>query len=157
VDSSVNIFFSILSLSLFHSSFPFFSILLHSIGVDLLFVGHQHHYSRDPPLKILTNGTVVVDMPSVSPNIGNETNPVQVYTNPMYMSTIVTAAPGDQEVNRRQLHSHERATAPETSLTSSRNYGYSILTICNETTLHARFETAVPVVNSTNVCKRNIF
>ena len=89
------------------------------------------------------------------------------------MTTIVTAAPGDQEVNRRRAEEAPAVGAGQHSVTSSNNYGvsgtpftrsrvrpctntrraphdlqYGFLTICNATTLHWRFETAVPHVNT---------
>ena len=64
------------------------------------------------------------------------------------MTTIITAAPGDQEVNRRRALAHAPVAAPQLSVTSTNNYGYGYLTIENATTLRWRFETAVPHVNS---------
>lgn len=124
-----------------------------------------------------------MDTKCSSPNLGNATNPIAVYTNPAYMVTIVTAAPGDQEVNRRELSAPAEG-AGQHSVTSINNYGYGFcelvgatlggcraalfrrlwrqsscalplpslpptVTITNATTLHWRFETAVPIVNST--------
>jgi len=118
-------------------------------GVDLYLTGHIHYYARDlPEWPVANNGTGLVDTTCSSPNLGNATNPVAIYTNPKYMVTIVTAAPGDQEVNRRRAEEAPAVGAGQHSVTSSNNYGYGFLTICNATTLHWRFETAVPHVNT---------
>jgi len=65
-----------------------------------------------------------VDTASSSKNLGNNTNPVAVYTNPLYMVSVISAAPGDQEVNRRL---HAPVAAPQHSVTSSNNYGFSYM------------------------------
>ena len=84
-----------------------------------------HRYPRSdlPEYPVAGNGTGVVDTKCSSPNLGNATNPIAVYTNPAYMVTIVTAAPGDQEVNRREL-SEPAEGAGQHSVTSINNYGY---------------------------------
>lgn len=117
-------------------------------GVDLSFMGHIHYYARDlPEYPNAGNGTGAVDTNCSSPNLGNVTNPRAVYTNPRYMTTIITAAPGDQEVNRRALHAAP-IRAGQHSITSTNNYGYGFLQIVNATHAHWLFETAVPHVNS---------
>ena len=83
-------------------------------------------------------------------NLGNATNPAALYTNPKFMTVIITAAPGDQEVNRRQLHAQPPLRAYQHGITSTNNYGVSYLTVINATHLRTRFETAVPHVNTTN-------
>ena len=122
-------------------------------GVDLYLSGHIHYYARDlPEWPVANNGTGLVDTNCSSPNLGNVTNPIAVYTNPRYMVTIITAAPGDQEVNRRRAEAAPAAAelgAGQYGVTSTNNYGYGYLTITNASTLHWRFETAVPHVNST--------
>jgi hypothetical protein len=125
--------------------------LLTAGGVDLFFAGHIHYYARFlPEYPNAANGTGVVDKNCSSANQGNVTNPVGTYTNPLYMTTIITAAPGDQEVNAKKGAPAVAAplNASVITVTSTNNYGYGFLTICNETTLHWRFETAVPHVNS---------
>lgn len=124
-------------------------------GVDLYVTGHIHYYARDlPEYPCAANGTGVVDYNASSPNFGNDTNPVVTYTNPAYMTTIVSAAPGDQEVNlataggKGHVRGFPSVGAGQHSATSSNNYGFSYLTIANATHLHWRFETAVPHVNS---------
>ncbi len=94
-------------------------------GVDLHFAGHIHYYARDlPEYPNAANGTGAVDAAAASPNLGNATNPVAVYTNPRFMTMIITAAPGDQEVNRRRLHG-DAVGAPQHSVVSTNNYGYA--------------------------------
>lgn len=124
--------------------------MLEEAGVDIAFVGHIHTYARDAPeYPNANNGTGAVDMACVGNNTGNSTNIEVTYTNPKFMTLIVSGAPGDQEVNRRRLHA-PAAGAPNHQLSGTNNYGFSMLTIVNATTLHHRFETAVPHVNSTN-------
>ena len=114
-------------------------------------MGHIHYYARDAPeYPNANNGTGAVDMAAVGPNIGNATNPAVVYTNPLFMTLLVSAAPGDQEPNRRRQLAPAAVGAPQHGLVSTNNYGFSILNIINSTTLHHRFETAVPHVNTTN-------
>lgn len=116
-------------------------------------VGHIHYFARNAPdYPCANNGTGAVDLESVGPNTGNATNPVQTYTNPKFMVTLVCAAPGDQEVNGRgpaRPPFTAAVGAPQHQLTSTNNYGYSLLRIVNETTLVHTFTTAVPHVNST--------
>lgn len=124
--------------------------MLEEAGTDFSINGHIHYYARDAPeYAFANNGTGAVDMASVGNNTGNSTNPVQTYLNPKYMVTVVCAAPGDQEVNSPRPPFTAAAGAPQHSLTSSNNYGYSLLRIVNETTLVHTFTTAVPHVNST--------
>ena len=137
---------------------------LNDAGVDLFLCGHVHLYSRGYPQLPNKDGTTTVDRASTT-EIGNSSNPVAVISNPLFMPYIVTAAPGDQEVNRRSALSAEEAAArpaahparravddnPRYEATGSLNYGFGYLTVVNATTLHWRFETAVPHVNSTDV------
>ena len=110
----------------------------------------MHYYARDAPeYPNAANGTGAVDLACMDNTLGNATNPAALYTNPKFMTTIITAAPGDQEVNRRQLHSAP-LRAGQHGITSTYNYGVSYLTVINATHLHTRFETAVPHVNTTN-------
>ena len=111
----------------------------------------MHYYARDAPeYPNAANGTGAVDLACMNNNLGNATNPAALYTNPHFMTTIITAAPGDQEVNRRQLHAAAPLRAGQHGVTSTNNYGYGLMTVINATHLHWRFETAVPHVNSTN-------
>jgi hypothetical protein len=120
--------------------------ILEEGGVDFHVVGHIHYYARDfSQYPNANNGTGVVDRDCASANLGNSTNPSAIYTDCKYMTTIVAAAPGDQEVNAKH---HETLTAPQESVTSTNNYGYALLTIANSTHLHWTFRTAVPHVNS---------
>ncbi len=117
-------------------------------GTDLSFAGHIHYYARDlPEYPCAGNGTGAVDTSASSPNLGNATNPRAIYTNPKYTTMIITAAPGDQEVNRRAL-APQQLRAGQHGVTSTNNYGYGYLTVINSTHLTWRFETAVPHVNS---------
>ena len=104
---------------------------------------YARDYSQYPNA---ANGTGVVDKDCASANLGNATNPSAIYTDCKYMTTIVCAAPGDQEVNAKH---HETLTAPQDGVTSTSNYGFSYLQIVNATHLHWTFTTAVPHVNST--------
>jgi hypothetical protein len=68
-------------------------------GVELQLVGHVHVYQRNYPSYPNANkGNGAMDNSSCSPNLGNETNPKAIYTNPLFMTTLVQGAPGDQEV-----------------------------------------------------------
>lgn len=72
-------------------------------GVDLHAMGHIHYYARFvPTYPNANNGTGVDDTACMNNNLGNVTNPAGVYSNPLYMTSIVTAAPGDIEPNRRR-------------------------------------------------------
>lgn len=96
-------------------------------GVELFLCGHIHYYARDlPEWPVGNNGTGDVDTTASSPNLGNASNPIAVYTNPKFMTTIVTAAPGDQEVNRRRAEEAPAVGAGQHSITSSNNYGVSV-------------------------------
>lgn len=73
--------------------------ILTAAGVDLFICGHIHEYQRSLPFyPNANNGTGVVDN-TCATNVGNATNPSAVYTDPKYMTMVITAAPGDQEVN----------------------------------------------------------
>lgn len=69
------------------------------------------------------------------------------------MTTVVCAAPGDQEVNGER-HEHPAPVlvgtlaAPQAGVTSTNNYGFSKMQAVNATHLYWRFDTAVPHVNS---------
>jgi hypothetical protein len=134
--------------------------MLNDAGVDLFLCGHIHYYSRGYPQLPNKDGTTTVDRASTT-EYGTASNPQAVISNPLFMPFIITAAPGDQEVNRRRALSKEEREAeeahparavganPRTQATGTSNYGYGFLTIVNASTLHWRFETAVPHVNST--------
>ena len=123
-------------------------------GVDLFWTGHIHYYSRDlPQYPNAANGTGAVDTTCASANLGNATNPRAIYTDCKFMTTIVCAAPGDQEVNAER-HEHPAPQlvgpllAPQAGVTSTNNYGFSKMQAVNATHLYCRFDTAVPHVNS---------
>ena len=123
-------------------------------GVDFHVVGHIHYYARDlPQYPNANNGTGAVDTTCASANLGNATNPRAVYTDCAFITTVVCAAPGDQEVNAER-HEHPAPqlvgplVAPQAGVTSTNNYGYSKMQVVNATHLHWRFDTAVPHVNS---------
>ena len=61
--------------------------MLHSKGVDILFAGHVHYYSRMVPYNNVNN---TVDTKCLSD--ANHT-----YTDPKYMTLIISGAPGDVE------------------------------------------------------------
>ena len=129
--------------------------ILEEGGVDFAVTGHIHYYARDlPQYPNANNGTGVVDATCASKNLGNATNPSAVYTDCKYMTLVVCAAPGDQEVNSVRPEQHVAPqlvgplVAPQAGVTSTNNYGYSKLQAVNATHLYWRFDTAVPHVNS---------
>jgi len=101
--------------------------------VDAWFVGHWHQYTRYPPIDS-RNGTMKVDMASVSAD-------KSTYTNPKYPVLIVTGAPGDGEVN-------PRTCTEENQIYCSGNYGYGKLQVMNATHMHWVWNTTVPVAGS---------
>lgn len=128
-------------------------------GADLYLTGHVHLYSRLLPLyPNAHNGSGAVDTACASAG-GNASNPTGVYVDPAFMTTIISAAPGDQEVN---LDGSARPPAPVDAadasrhglsidglVTSSLNYGFGVLTVVNASHLHWAWRTSVPHVNST--------
>lgn len=99
-------------------------------GVDLYLTGHIHQYARYLPIyPNAANGAGAVDTQCNSGNLGNSTNPAAVYTDPAYMVTIISAAPGDQEVNGRAPASVDANDRSRHQLgvdgleTTSNNYG----------------------------------
>lgn len=101
--------------------------------VDAWFVGHWHQYTRYPPIDS-RNGTMKVDMASVSAD-------KSVYTNPKYPVLVVTGAPGDGEVN-------PRTCTEENQILCSGNYGYGLAQAVNATHFHWTWNTTVPVAGS---------
>lgn len=94
-----------------------FSPVLESGGVDVLFVGHVHYYNRYLPFNPVTGR---VDNSSVSPD-------THTYTNPPYLVTIVTGAPGNQEDD------DPCAAGGVPSATCTSDYGYGFFTAVNAT------------------------
>ena len=89
-------------------AFSAFSPVLQEGKVDVLFVGHVHHYDRYMPFNPMTND---VDTACVSSD-------GSTYTNAKYMTTIVTGASGDREDDNAY-------TKVSPSYTGSENYGVS--------------------------------
>jgi len=98
-------------------AYSFFSPILESLGVDVLFCGHVHYYNRYMPYNPVTND---VDTASVSADGAT-------YTNPKYMVTIVSGGAGNHEDE-----SHYTKASP--SYTGVENYGYGFFTAVNSTT-----------------------
>ena len=97
---------------------------------------HTHsEYTRYPPIDS-RNGTMKVDMASVSAD-------KSVYTNPLYPVLVVTGAPGNGEVN-------PRTCTEENQIFCSGNYGYGSCSALNATHLHWQWKTTVPVAGSPN-------
>jgi hypothetical protein len=120
-------------------------------GVDLSVSGHIHYYARNfAQYPNANNGAGAVDTACANNNLGNSTHPAAIYTDCTLMPTIITAAPGDQEVNRRRVEHKLASGAGQATVTSTDNYGFSLMQIVNATHLHWTFSTAVPHVNSTN-------
>ena len=124
--------------------------LLTKGGVDMYVTGHIHQYQRSLPVyPNANNGTGAVDTATAT-NSGTPGAPAAVYTNPAYMTMVVTAAPGDQEVNRRRRRRAAAARTPDLGVQAeSSNYGFSLLNVVNATHLHWTFKTAVPHINAT--------
>ena len=98
-------------------------------GVDLFLTGHIHQYARYLPIyPTAANGAGAIDK-NCSKAYGNTTNPAATYTDPAYMVTIVSAAPGDQEVNGRapaavDVNDRSKHELGQDGLeTSTNNYG----------------------------------
>ena len=98
-------------------AFSAISPLLQAANVDLLFCGHVHYYLRNMPFDPMTN---TVDSASVSAD-GN------TYTDPRFMTTIVSGASGDIEGD----DACGSLVAP--SLRCTQNYGWGIFSPLNAT------------------------
>jgi len=94
-----------------------FSPVLEEGGVDVLFVGHVHYYNRYLPTDPVTGRT---DRGCVSPD-------GHTYSNPPYMVTIVTGAPGNQEDD------DPCASGGVPSATCTSDYGYGFFAAVNAT------------------------
>jgi len=90
-------------------AFGDFSPILQDAKVDILFVGHVHYYNRFLPYDVVTKE---IDQASVSAD-------GSTYTNPKYMTVIVTGASGDHEKD-------DKYTKISPSFTGSENYGYGL-------------------------------
>jgi hypothetical protein len=119
--------------------------LLNEGGVDLYVTGHIHQYNRLASYyPNANNGAGVADLDCITAG-GITGAQVDTYTDCKYMTTIITAAPGDQEVNEQ--HKTYKSSAVPAIATSS-NYGFSKFQAINATHLHWTFTTAVPHVNA---------
>ena len=108
------------------TDFSSISVILQQYNVDLLYAGHWHYYERYLPFYPTTGK---VDTSSVSAD--NHT-----YTNPQYVTMIVSGAPGDVERND--------ACPGDPSLsyiipTCTPQYGYGIMTVVNSTHIYWEF------------------
>jgi len=101
-----------------------FSPILQDAKVDILFCGHVHYYNRYLPYDVVTND---IDMASVSQD-------GSTYTNPKYMTIIVTGASGDREKD-------DKYTKESPSFTGTENYGYGVFTATNATHATWKFKT----------------
>ena len=101
-------------------AFADWSPLLQAAKVDVLFCGHAHQYVRYMPHDPVTNET---DAACVSPS-------GDTYTNPRFMTTIVSGAAGNREGNN--LFNKTGEERPPV-FTGSGNVGYGLFTALNET------------------------
>jgi hypothetical protein len=115
-----------------------FDDVLQEAGVDLYFVGHMHEYRRFVPNYGTRNLT---DPTSMSPDM-------HTYTDPTYMVTIVTGAPGNQEVQPSSCGGPTPTDVTFPTAACSRNYGYGYLQIANATHASWRWETTEPIAGS---------
>lgn len=91
-------------------------------GVDLSIAGHIHYYARNfAQYPNANNGAGAVDTACANNNLGNATHPAAIYTDCTLMPTIITAAPGDQEVNRRRVEHKPAVGAGQATVTSTNN------------------------------------
>jgi len=109
--------------------------------VDLYFVGHMHEYRRLVPAYGTQNLT---DLDSISGDSENS----QIYTDPKYLTTIVTGAAGNQEVQPSDCGGPTPHFVPQPTATCSRNYGWGTLEISNSTHATWRWRTSMPIAGS---------
>jgi hypothetical protein len=110
-------------------AFADFAPILQDGGVDFLFCGHYHYYARTLPYNSATNQTDT-----------NATNAdYSVYTNPSYMTIVVTGASGDRE-KESACEGHDSAPVVQ----CSRNYGYGFFTAVNHTHATWTFKSVSP-------------
>jgi hypothetical protein len=107
-----------------------FAPILENGGADMLFCGHVHYYNRYLPFDSVTGQT-----DTKAPNADGS-----VYTNPAYMTTIVTGASGDRELDDNCSGSDGRP-----SFTCSQNYGYGLFTAVNASHATWTFRTVKPM------------
>lgn len=106
-----------------------FAPILEAGGVDLLFCGHYHYYTRALAYNSVTNQTDY-----------NSTNAdYSVYTNPAYMVNIITGASGDRE-KESACENHDGPPI----IQCSRNYGYGFYSALNTTHAVWTFKTIAP-------------
>jgi len=110
-------------------AFADFYPIIEAGGVDVLFCGHVHYYSRFAPYNAPSGQ---IDSASVSGPINN-----QVYTNPKYLVNIITGASGDREKDSKC----PKGTPVPPELTCTQNYGYGFFTAVNATTATWTFKT----------------
>jgi hypothetical protein len=95
-------------------AFADFQPILDAAKADVLFVGHVHYYNRYMPYDSVTKE---VDSASVSAD-------GSTYTEPKFMTVIVTGASGDIEAD-------DRYVKESPSFTGTENYGWGIFTALN--------------------------
>jgi len=110
-------------------AFADFYPIIEAGGVDVLFCGHVHYYSRFAPYNAPSGQ---IDSASVSGPVNN-----QVYTNPKYLVNIITGASGDREKDSKC----PKGTPVPPELTCTQNYGYGFFTAVNATTATWTFKT----------------
>eukprot|EP01116_Phalansterium_solitarium_P006924 TRINITY_DN19358_c0_g1_i1.p1 TRINITY_DN19358_c0_g1~~TRINITY_DN19358_c0_g1_i1.p1 ORF type:complete len:480 (-),score=165.38 TRINITY_DN19358_c0_g1_i1:262-1611(-) len=115
-----------------------FDQILQQAGVDLFFCGHVHQYFRFVP----NMGTKNLSDP------GCANKDFSVYTDPQYMATIVSGAPGNREVLPSTCGTPNPLDAAFPLATCSPNYGYGYLQVFNETHVHWWWQTTVPISQS---------
>jgi len=108
------------------NAFADISPLLESGGVDLLFCGHVHYYNRYYPYNPMTNS---IDTAAASAD-------GKTYTNPKYMTTIVSGGAGNHEDESTYVKSAESYTGVE-------NYGWGVFTAVSPTTATWVWHTSV--------------
>jgi hypothetical protein len=103
-----------------------FSPVLEAGGVDVLFCGHVHYYNRYMPFDPMTNA---IDTAAVSAD-------GSTYSNPKYMTTIVSGGAGNHEDESHYVKSGASYTGVE-------NYGYGYWQALNATTATWKWHTVV--------------
>jgi hypothetical protein len=93
-------------------AFADFQPILDAAKVDLLFCGHVHYYNRYMPYDSVTGD---VDTASVSADGAT-------YTNPKYMTVIVTGASGD-------IENDDKYTKESPSYTGTENCAYTAVLV----------------------------
>jgi len=101
-------------------------------NVDVLFCGHIHYYNRNLPYDAVTKE---IDQACASGPAPHD----QTYTNPKYMTNIVTGASGDKEGETPCV---VNILLP--SVTCTADFGYGIWEAINSTHAHWRFASVKP-------------